>query len=447
MRAPLHLLVLDEDDTRREADMKAVDRIGHHAIAAARVDEVTARRGRLSPDLMLFSEETWRAGGRELVRDFEGRGKSCRVLVVGDERSLGRSPELMDQGVQGVLLFPLSTAELDRAIEGIMMGPTADVRFTGEFPAAEHPDAPEEISQVPPEPERTPEEVSARRSRVAVQVKELASELRAGRARVSDISPVAMELQALCATDEPPSMALLVGKIEQDPNLTASVLKASNAAAYQGMPPVLDLAAAGRRLGSRRMGEVAQTEAIKGAFSARQKTGWSRLLSKMWRTTVCTAHTARLMVEQIGAASRGEVYSMALFHNLGEVLVVDLYRKAGETAPRDGFVHGQLLEDMNRLHTDLGALLLRSWGMPMSLASIAVAHHDPSKLPSGTPLARSAWLIGGAYAAVIAAGCDYKKPHDQGPPLAAASAVLGVSGDAFREAAEQSVEWWSSGRE
>ena len=55
MRPPLHLLVIDEDDARRDADVKAVDRIGHHAIAAARVSDVTSRRGRLSPDLMLFS--------------------------------------------------------------------------------------------------------------------------------------------------------------------------------------------------------------------------------------------------------------------------------------------------------------------------------------------------------------------------------------------------------
>ncbi len=444
MRPPLHIMVVDTDLERRGANLKAVDRIGHRATGVDSIDEVRQRRGRVTPDLLVFSEPCWADGGRQYVREQMEKG-GVRVLIVGDSASLGRSPELMDQGAQGVLLYPLSTAELDRAFEALMTGPPATVFLTGEMETVGEDD--EEEESIEEAPKLSPEERDAKRSKMRVQIQDLAGSLRSGKATISNISPIAMELQGLCASDEPPTLGTLVRKLEQDPNLAKSVLKASNTAAYRGMPAVLDLTAAGRRLGTRRMGEVAQMEAIKGAFTVKKETGWSKVLSKMWRTTVTTAHACRQMADRLGGANRGELYSMALFHNLGEILVIDLYRKMGEPAPSRGFVTGGLLEDMDKMHADLGALLLKSWGMPTSLAAIAMAHHDPSALPPGTPLARHAWLIGGCYRAVVAAGFDYKKPHSQGPPLEAAAAVLGVPGDAFREIAEASVEWWQTGRE
>ncbi|MCP4872013.1 MAG: HDOD domain-containing protein [Proteobacteria bacterium] len=442
MRLPVHIIVIDEDDARREENARTVDRIGHRCTAVDTVAEIISRRGRLNPDLLLVSEAAWGDGCREYVRDMSSKG-GLRVLILGNERTMGRTPELLDQGSQGVLMFPLSTAELDRAVEALMIGPPAQVVFTGEVSAV----ADEPVEQIAEGPKLSEEEKDEKQAKMREQIAGLAGDLRSGKARLSEISPVAMELQGLCASDEPPSLGRLVQKIEQDPNLATSVLKASNTAAYRGMPAVLDLKAAGRRLGTRRMGEVAQMEAIKGAFTAKTASGWSKILAKMWRTTVTTAHACRMMADRVGGAGRGEIYSLALFHNLGEILVIDLYRKMGEKAPRDGFASGGLREDMDKMHADLGALLLRSWGMPTSVAAVAMAHHDPSKLPSGTPLTRHAWLIGGTHRAVVEAGFAYKKPHEEGPPLEVAAAVLGVPGDAFREVAELSMEWWQTGRE
>jgi HD-like signal output (HDOD) protein len=450
MRAPLHILVIEEDPDILEAHLKTLDRIGHFGHGIERVEDARGRRGRFSPEMMLFSVEAWEDGGPDLVKAFAERDKFCRVLLAGDHHALGRSPEFIDQGAQGVLLEPLSTAELARAVDGLMEGPPADVlaaaeerlRQTGEQAIVD--DVDDDGDEAPAAPEPDDPEAARRRRKTRDRILKLADRLRAGEGKVTNISPVAMELQGLCSSDDAPSLNALVAKIEQDPNLAGAVLRASNTAAYRGMPGVVDLVAAGRRLGTRRMGEVAQMEAIKGAFVAKKGSGWSRLLSRMWRNTVVTAHTARKVAETMGLASRGEVYSMALFHNLGEVMIADLHRQMGEPAPRNGYVQGALKDDIDRQHPAIGALLLKSWGMPLALARIAFAHHDPSVLPSGTPLARHAWLVGGAHRAVIDAGYDYKKPaHDEGPPVAAAAVVLGVKASDFKEAAEESIEWWT----
>ena len=442
MRRPEHILVIEEDPVLLDQHLAAIDRVGHFGHGLLGLQEAHGRRGRLAPAMLLFSVDTWEEGGPDLVKAFADKDKPCRVLVIGDHHALGRSPEFIDQGAQGVLLEPLSTAELDRAIDGLMLGPPADVLQAAEE-AHKADAAPDPLAKPKAEGDDDPE-AGRRKRRVRDKILRLADRLRKGEGEISNISPVAMELQGLCAGDEAPGLSALVAKIEQDPNLAGAVLRASNTATYRGMPSVLDLVAAGRRLGTRRMGEVAQMEAIKGAFVTKKGSGWSRLLSRMWRNTVTTAHAARIVATDLGIAARGEIYSMALFHNLGEVLIADLYKQMGEPAPRTGYATGALRLDMDKQHAALGALLLKSWGMPLTLARIAFAHHDPSVLPAGTPLARHAWLIGGSHRAVVDAGYDYKAPsHDEGPPVVVAAAVLGVTADTFTEAAEESIEWWT----
>ena len=285
------------------------------------------------------------------------------------------------------------------------------------------------------------EEPWADPTEVRAQLHGLANDLRSGNANLKDISPVAIELQGLVGDPET-TLPKLVEKIEQDPKLAAAILKASNAAAYRGMPNVLDLESAGRRLGTRRLGEIAQTEALRSAFTSGVK-GWSRLLSRMWRTTVVTAQTARDIAEKLGERNLGAVYTMALFHNLGEVLIIDLYQKLGYKAPRTGIADGALEREMDAQHTALGTLLLRSWRMPPSIAAIAFHHHDPGQLPAGTPVCRHAWMIGGAYRAVVEAGYEYKKTKNEGPPVAAAAAALGIKPEMFTDAAEAAIARWT----
>ncbi len=432
MLQPLQVLVIAPDVQARAEHVRAVQRLGHVPNGLGQSREALQRRGRRPPAVIVFAAAAWKDGGAELVDQLLQADKPTRVILVGDQRTLAKAPQYHDEGVQMLLQTPLSTAELDEAINELMAGPHA----RAEGPAPETDPAVDE-----PEPEEHEPDEDTDQGLVREQIMELAQKLRDGSAAVTNISPVAMELQALCAEGSG-SLVALVAKIEQDPNLCVSVLKASNAAAYRGMPSVLDLHAAGRRLGMRRLAEVAQMEALKGAFVSKNK-GWSKLLSKMWRNTVTTATAARILVERIGWSNRGEVYTMALFHNLGEILVVDLHKGIGTSPPQGGLASGALARDMKSQHAELGALLMRSWKLPPTLAAIAYAHHDPTRVEGGTPLARHAWLLGGVHKAVLEAGYTYLRSHGQGPTVDAAAGVLGVKNTWFHEAAAEAVKAWT----
>jgi HD-like signal output (HDOD) protein/DNA-binding response OmpR family regulator len=439
--------VIHGDSSRRAMYVAGVGRLGHSVTGVASTDELRGGRGKSHPTILLFSVKCWRVSGVAFVRSLAEKGAATRVIVVGTHRTLRGEDELRAEGVQALLVDPVASLELDRQFQLLLGGsPAAEALGTEDVDTQRKSKA--RGSKSSEGGAKAAGRGAARSSSkpggspMREEVLELAQALRSGRARVSNISPVAMELQAMCA-EGPPSMSELVEKIEQDPNLAAATLRAANSVAYRGMPRVIDIRAAGQRIGTRRLGEVAQTEAIKGVYQGR-KDGWGPLFMKMWRHTVTTAHAARLLGEHLDMPNQGAIYSMALLHNIGEVLIVDLYRKAEYEAPKDGIASGPLVKDMNSRHAALGALLLKSWDFPPALSSIALAHHDPSELPDGTPLSRHAWLIGAMSSVAMAGPTLYKEVPDGGPPLPTAVTVLGTGIDEFDRIMEAAHKWWSS---
>ena len=445
---PAQSVVVIHSDAQLRADyVTKITGLGHSAVGGNDPTQIRVGRGRGHPSILLFSVRCWRDGGPAYVRQLAAKGAHTRVIVVGTARQLREQEELRESGAQALLLAPVPALELDRQFAVLLSEPPAvdglgieDLDTQRRKARAQQ----DRAAAKPREAASPSRSGASQQSRGAMraEVVELAESLRSGRARLSNISPVGMELQAMCA-EGPSSMKELVDKIEQDPNLATATLRASNSVVYRGMPRVIDLNAAGQRLGTRRLAEVAQTESIKSVYKGGDK-GWGRLLTKMWRHTVTTAHAARLLGERLDLPNQGAIYTMALLHNLGEVLIVDLYKQADHEAPTSGIASGPLVHDMNHRHAALGALLLKSWDFPPALASIALVHHDPSDLAPGTPLARHAWLIG-ALASVLNDGpTKYKDIPDGGPPLPGAAAVLGIRIEEFERTAELANTWWAS---
>jgi HD-like signal output (HDOD) protein/DNA-binding response OmpR family regulator len=440
--------VIHGDESLRERYVGDITRLGHSATGVESTEHLRGGRGKKQPTMLLCSVKCWRESGPAFVRGLSEKSVHPRVIVVGTHRTLRSEDELRDSGVQLLLVDPVPALELERHFKFLLTEPPASEGLGSDDIDTQRKRREESSSGSSPGVAAASAGKGGSSSEgkavspMREEVLELAEKLRSGNARVSNISPIAMELQALCA-EGPASMSELVEKIEQDPNLAAATLRASNSVAYRGMPRVIDIRAAGQRLGTRRLGEVAQTEAIKGVYGGR-KQGWGRLLMKMWRHTVITAHAARLLGERLELTNQQAIYSMALLHNIGEVLIVDLYRKAEYEAPKDGIATGALLRDMNRRHSALGALLLKSWDFPPALSSIALAHHDPSTLPDGTPLSRHAWLIGALASVAMAGPTQYKEMPAGGPPLGMAATVLGIRSDEFEPIVDAAQKWWAA---
>jgi HD-like signal output (HDOD) protein/CheY-like chemotaxis protein len=431
MRQPVGVMVVVPDDLEREAVVDAVSRTGHQAVGVHSVDEARGRSGRRTAEVLLFDRRGWEDGGRAYVDALRGDG-APRVLMLADEGVLRRRDVFEDAGVEDFVAEPLSDLELLLRIDEVLD------REPPEAPAASAP----VHEEAAPVPEDSSEDASWRDGKdVGGALVALADALRAGKAEVSNLSPVAIELQGVVG-DPDARVQDMIRHVDRDPNLVAALLRASNSAIFRGMPQVVDLQEAGRRLGTRRLGEIAQREALRGAFSSPHK-GWSRVLGKMWRNTVLIAEASRTLAERMRMRRLGAIYTTGLFVDLGQVLIVDMYRKLGYPAPKDGLPRGELARELRERHAAMGVLLLKSWGMPSSVLAVALHHHDPSELPSGTPVSRHAWIIGAVSGALARKGYAPWAGEQAGPDQRLATAALGLPIDLLNEVVDAAIADWN----
>lgn len=446
IRPPAPLWLIDADAERLSVALRAVRRLGHTLASAASIEDARGRTGKQTPAVVLVSLEIWRTAGAPWLRALQERGARTRFVVFGDDRVERDRDRLVEEGVQAILRWPLSTAELDACVDEQLEAadneaqrPSDGVdrrKVSGEYLAAAGSPT-MTYSSLPAVGDRSPHPA------MREAVRELAEELRAGRVRIQGVSASAVDLQRVLA-DHRTSLTAIVQHVERDPQLASAVIRASNAAQYRGRGVVTNLADAGRRLGVRRLAEVSQMEAVRGVFSSKDR-GWTKLLTAMRRNTLCTAYAARHVAERMRDTQASTVYTMGLFHNLGELLVLDLYQRLGLDAPVEGVAAGALRADMDSQHTALGALLLKSWNMPAPLVAVAFAHQDPSIYPSGTPVNRHCWMVAGAYHAMSALA-PYKDEHREAPGLSACATALGQEVALFEEAAAKANEWWTQGQ-
>lgn len=440
LHPPASVLVVTPDASQRSRLLAAVDRTGHMGIGAHDAEGLLGSHGLPADPILLFTRSGWRTGGPALISELIQEGEPPRVLMLTDARDLGRSHELEAAGVQILLGEPLSNLELLWALDELIgRQPTS-------LPEEEEDEDEDEQAEDREDEQDEPSDSDAWRaeSRVQEALGGLAQKLRSGEAQVSNVSQVSVELSSILG-DPQTTMHDVVSRIEKDPNLVASILRSANTAAYRGMPRLIDLESAGKRLGMRRLGELAQRHAVRGAFRGRTRR-WGPLLGTMWRNSVVVADAARNLAVERHLQGAGDIYSLGLLHNIGQVLVCDLYKDLGYKPPDDGVARDSLAKDLRWQSPELGGLLLKSWGMPSVATNVAANLDHPEELPSGTPIARHAWLIGSVVRAVAeVGGALWEGQPLPGCDVATGAAACGLSQSAVMEAVEDALDEWEGG--
>jgi HD-like signal output (HDOD) protein len=391
-------------------------------------------------DIVLFSSEGWTDDGARVLRELPAQAVPPRAVLVVANGHSDAATGLEEEGINAVVEEPLSSAGLDLVIDEQLEIAEAIALSDAESQARSKLGEKSVVtySSLPA--------VGSQSSRPELRdaVVAMANELRAGKVRLQGLSSAAVELQRLLS-DPRASLTEIARRVEQDANLAASVIRAANAAAFRGRTPTSDVQDAGRRIGVRRLSELVQTEIMRGLYR-NGTTGWAPLLESMRRNTLSTAWACRTLAERLGDPSPGSVYSMGLFANVGEILVVDLHRRLRLPPPDGPLAAGGLAADMEAQHAHLGALLLRSWQLPAALQAVAFAHHEPTIYPVGTPMNRHCWLVAAAHSAVVDAGATYKVEHHEPEILAMCAGALGVTEDVLRAVGRSALEWWEGTR-
>jgi HD-like signal output (HDOD) protein len=177
----------------------------------------------------------------------------------------------------------------------------------------------------------------------------------------------------------------LASTIQQDPALTAAILRVANAASMGGAAgPINTVRDAVTRLGVSDSARVAGVVAAQTLFSPQ-----SRLAQALFATPLAELHVACATIAS-GAAQaamdRGigrsdMAYLGGMLHDVGKTLAVSTLAELTErgSAPRE-LDRNVLAAVLEQVHVELGGRAHRLWKLPQYLAELCSHHHD-STLP------------------------------------------------------------------
>lgn len=185
-------------------------------------------------------------------------------------------------------------------------------------------------------------------------------------------------------------VAAVARVIEEDPALTARVLRAANGAMFTLRQPCRHVSHAITMLGARTMGELAAAAAAADLFTRRGLEG------RLRTHAVATAAVARDLATQLGRPTR-DLFLSGLLHDVGKLVLLqgageerygtEGLRYATLLALRADVAGGTWLLEQASLgfdHAALGQAALEAWNIPSPIPAVVGWHHDvPRALRGG----------------------------------------------------------------
>ncbi len=200
-------------------------------------------------------------------------------------------------------------------------------------------------------------------------------------------SPPAVAIQILNAVqNEDTALKELVKIISIDPALTIKMLKIANSSLYSQGHEVTSIKRAVTILGTNIIKNIALSFVIVTDYC--KKDGLNFDFEAFWRRSVTSAVAAEILAKKL-QQHNDEIFVTALLHNIGMVILYlnhqnsykDLFRKSRDTG-----------QDLSKLeqeqysydHQQVGALLIKKWGLSDKISLPIFYHHSPAKAPEGT---------------------------------------------------------------
>lgn len=229
-----------------------------------------------------------------------------------------------------------------------------------------------------------------------------------GEVKLPPIPKVAMMLCSMLKRTDV-KMADVVGLIEMDIALSASMLKMANSVAFMAGNPVSSIQSAVMRIGLRQAACLALSISTRSLFDEDVKAAMGFVEADSdgdWRQAVIVAHACRHVAARLGFPDGDQAYAGALFHGVGKALAIFVLASA---ATRDPSLAALSLRErratVNRMRSVLmGEYLLRE-GLPVELISICMeVDASEEDIQSTTQLIR---LVLGLVSALI--GADHEQ--------------------------------------
>lgn len=184
--------------------------------------------------------------------------------------------------------------------------------------------------------------------------------------------PQIIQRALLMLQDENVNFPRMAELVEQDPAVTASVLKVVNSAAYRGINEISRLELAFARLGRRKLRSLLLSMSMQG-MTIRTGGPEKTIAEQIWRRMmvggiVCEEFCAEAHLE------RDESFLLGMLHDIGMLAVLrivhDYQRAHGRTVSKQMFAC--LVDEW---HEHIGLRLADAWNLPAPMPEIIGHHH------------------------------------------------------------------------
>lgn len=198
-------------------------------------------------------------------------------------------------------------------------------------------------------------------------------------ARISDL-PAMPEVvaQVLRLTeDQNAGMQEVRTAIEQDPSLTAKILRISNSPYYGMRRTVGTLQLALVILGIREVRNIVLGVSVFDTFNDSSVSG--KHIAALKAHSVLVAGMCRKLTSSLGLAFQGEDFIAGLLHDIGKLLMVTTFGERYMSFVENEESLGQCQEETARFgfnHPDAAAALISKWNLPETLHDAILLHHD-----------------------------------------------------------------------
>ena len=167
-------------------------------------------------------------------------------------------------------------------------------------------------------------------------------------------------------------VADVVQAIATDPLMASRILAVANSAAYAGGASVSGLHPAVMRLGMKFVQDMVCAESVRlKVFSG---PSYRSTLEQSWRLSLGTAIACDALARSTGLEREG-AFMLGLLHDIGVPVLISAVsgyaKQNNDQALREDVV--EIL--MSQLHEEVGAYVLRNWGMSDAFVSAARTHH------------------------------------------------------------------------
>jgi putative nucleotidyltransferase with HDIG domain len=183
----------------------------------------------------------------------------------------------------------------------------------------------------------------------------------------------------------------IVAVINVDPRFSARLVKAANAPCY-GLPrPVTSVNEAVLLLGTDAFREVVLVAAAWDVFH-RSLPGYGMTAADMWAHSIACGIAAEIAAGLCGYGNGAEAFLAGLLHDLGKIVLNEDMLIAAPFV-RDQAACGEMpFVDAERIvlgydHCDVGARVLRNWGIPQHIVQAVALHRKPVVSRQTVPLA------------------------------------------------------------